>query len=171
MTPDTTPEKPEWFELADGDAPAAQVKKVNKKLPAIAVVVTGAIIATGAFFANASEESHTGNQVSDGNFDPGHDDNPGFAPQIGDTSTATGKFTPRVRPKGPLPTASDGSILPPPDGDFHGDDGDGEDHGDFIPGQRPPHREDGDRHERGGAGSAPQIPSATSSPSASTSKN
>lgn len=166
MTPDTTPQKPEWFELADGDAPAAQVTKVSKKLPAVAVLVTGAIIATGAFFANASEESHTANQVTDGNFDPGHDDDSaGTAPQIGDTSTAT--FAPHKRPNGPLPTASDGSILPPPPGghdDF--DDEDGEEHGDFVPGQRPPHREDGDRHERGGSGSAPTIPSATASPAA-----
>ena len=47
--------KPEWFELADSDAPSAQVRKVNKKLPVAAVVITGAIIATGAFFASASE--------------------------------------------------------------------------------------------------------------------
>ena len=43
--------KPEWFELLDGDAPSAQVKKVNKKLPIFAAVVTGAVIASGALFA------------------------------------------------------------------------------------------------------------------------
>ena len=49
------PKKPEWFEIAEGDNASAAVTKVNKKLPAIAVVVAGAIIGAGAFFANASE--------------------------------------------------------------------------------------------------------------------
>ena len=54
------PKKPEWFELLDGDAPSAQVTKVNKKLPVIAAVVTGAVIASGALFAGASTENSTG---------------------------------------------------------------------------------------------------------------
>ena len=49
------PKKPEWFEIAESDNASAAVTKVNKKLPAIAVVVAGAIIGAGAFFANASE--------------------------------------------------------------------------------------------------------------------
>ena len=53
------PKKPEWFELLDGDAPSAQVTKVNKKLPVIAAVVTGAVIASGALFAGASAENST----------------------------------------------------------------------------------------------------------------
>ena len=52
--------KPEWFELLDGDAPSAQVTKVNKKLPIIAALVTGGIIASGALFAGASAENSTG---------------------------------------------------------------------------------------------------------------
>jgi hypothetical protein len=52
--------KPEWFELLDGDAPSAQVTKVNKKLPIIAALVTGGIIASGALFAEASAENSTG---------------------------------------------------------------------------------------------------------------
>lgn len=52
--------KPEWFELLDGDAPSAQVTKVNKKLPVIAALVTGAVIASGALFAGASAENSTG---------------------------------------------------------------------------------------------------------------
>lgn len=63
MTPNTTPEKPEWFQLTDGDAPSAQVKKVDKKVPAIAVLVTGAVIASGAFFANASEKNESHNNL------------------------------------------------------------------------------------------------------------
>ena len=56
------PKKPEWFELTDGDAPSAQVTKVNKKLPLAAVLITGAVIATGAFFANASESDANAEQ-------------------------------------------------------------------------------------------------------------
>lgn len=52
--------KPEWFELLDGDAPSAQVAKVNKKLPIIAALVTGAVIASGALFAGASAENSSG---------------------------------------------------------------------------------------------------------------
>ena len=52
--------KPEWFELLDGDAPSAQVTKVDKKLPVIAALVTGAVIASGALFAGASAENSTG---------------------------------------------------------------------------------------------------------------
>lgn len=47
--------KPEWFELADNDAASAQVTKVNKKIPAITLLLSGLVIATGAFFASASE--------------------------------------------------------------------------------------------------------------------
>ena len=56
----TESKKPEWFELLDGDAPSAQVTKVNKKLPLIAALVTGGIIASGALFAGASAENSTG---------------------------------------------------------------------------------------------------------------
>ena len=52
--------KPEWFELLDGDAPSAQVAKVNKKLPVIAALVTGAVIVSGALFAGASAENSSG---------------------------------------------------------------------------------------------------------------
>lgn len=51
--------KPEWFELLDGDAPSAQVTKINKKLPIAAVLVTGLVIASGAFFSGASAENST----------------------------------------------------------------------------------------------------------------
>ena len=51
--------KPEWFQLLDGDAPSAQVTKVDKKLPIIAALVTGAVVASGALFAGASAENST----------------------------------------------------------------------------------------------------------------
>ena len=56
----TNSKKPEWFELLDGDAPSAQVRKVNKKLPIIADLITGAVIASGALFSGASAENSTG---------------------------------------------------------------------------------------------------------------
>ena len=69
--------KPEWFQLLDGDAPSAQVTKVNKKLPVIAALVTGAVIASGALFAGASAENSTGqsavasvNQVTNSDSSP-----------------------------------------------------------------------------------------------------
>lgn len=47
--------KPEWFQLVDNDAPSAQVRKVSKKLPAFALIVSSVLIATGTFFASGSE--------------------------------------------------------------------------------------------------------------------
>lgn len=51
--------KPAWFALVDSDAPSAQVSKVNKKLPVIALIVTGVIAASGTFFASASDENQS----------------------------------------------------------------------------------------------------------------
>lgn len=68
MTQDSQPQKPAWFQLADSDAPSAHVTKVNKKLPAIAALVTGAVIATGAFFASASENSQGNQQIASTSF-------------------------------------------------------------------------------------------------------
>jgi hypothetical protein len=55
--------KPEWFQLVDSDAPSAQVRKIDKKLPAIAALVAGAIIATGSFIAGASSDQQDMAQV------------------------------------------------------------------------------------------------------------
>ena len=49
--------KPAWFRLVDNDAPSAQVSKVDKKLPLIALVVTGVIAVSGTFFASASDSN------------------------------------------------------------------------------------------------------------------
>jgi hypothetical protein len=64
MTPSINTGKPAWFELADSDALSADVRKVNKKLPAAAVLVSGAILATGAFFASGSSTDASAAQVS-----------------------------------------------------------------------------------------------------------
>ncbi len=168
MAEDLTPQKPEWFELVDGDAPSAEVRKVNKKLPAIAVLVTGAVIATGAFFANASESDIDDQQFTQSDFNPGNG-----APALGssDTSTPNGMTTPGGTPGAPSGPRPDGKFVPHNDGD--GPDGDG----DHQFGDRPrPEHEDGEdeddhhfpggeRHERGehegrgsAGGSAPKIP-------------
>lgn len=54
--------KPAWFQLVDSDAPSAQVSKVDKKLPLIALIVTGVIAVSGTFFATASEQNQVSNQ-------------------------------------------------------------------------------------------------------------
>ncbi len=54
MTSNTSPKKPDWFALVEKDAPSAQVRKVDKKLPAITGFLAIAIVALGTFFANGS---------------------------------------------------------------------------------------------------------------------
>ena len=51
-----TSEKPEWFEISEGDAITSESKAKSKKLPIIAVAAVGAIIFGGALFANANDE-------------------------------------------------------------------------------------------------------------------
>jgi hypothetical protein len=63
MAKDFNTSKPEWFQLVNSDAPSAQVRKIDKKLPAVAAVVAGTIIAMGSFFAQATEESQSNSQV------------------------------------------------------------------------------------------------------------
>lgn len=54
MTPNTPRKKPAWFALIENNAPSAQVRKVDKKLPAATAIVALAIVAFGGFFANGS---------------------------------------------------------------------------------------------------------------------
>ena len=67
MTPNTSPKKPAWFSLIENSAPSAQVRKVDKKLPAATAIVALAIVAFGTFFANGSmnfDSSPTSNLAS-----------------------------------------------------------------------------------------------------------
>lgn len=67
MTSNTSPKKPDWFALVEKDAPSAQVRKVDKRLPAITGFLAIAIVALGTFFANGSmsaEPSITSNSVA-----------------------------------------------------------------------------------------------------------
>jgi hypothetical protein len=155
MTQNTNPEKPEWFELVDGDAPSAQVTKVNKKLPAIAVLVTGALIATGAFFASASENHHDDDQVASIDF------NSGAQGTVTNEETSDEVFT--TPPKGP--EAPGVAPIKPPDGQRDGGDHDEFDEdGEHEERERHEGRERHERGERGG--SAPQIPAPSTSTAA-----
>ncbi len=59
MTPNTSPKKPAWFALIESDAPSAQVRKVDKKLPVATAFAALAIVASGTFFANGSSTSES----------------------------------------------------------------------------------------------------------------
>lgn len=53
-------QKPEWFEMVDGDDQVSDFVKASKRsksLPITAVIASAAIIIGGAFFANANDES------------------------------------------------------------------------------------------------------------------
>lgn len=52
----TPPEKPEWIEIADADS-AATPRRVSKKLPALALIITATIIGAGAVFAQTADQS------------------------------------------------------------------------------------------------------------------
>jgi len=52
----TPPEKPEWIEIADADN-AATPRRVSKKLPALALIITVTIIGAGAVFGQTADQS------------------------------------------------------------------------------------------------------------------
>lgn len=51
-----TPKKPEWFEMTEGQDASSGIRKVNKKLPFVALLAAGAIIAAGSIFASTRNE-------------------------------------------------------------------------------------------------------------------
>lgn len=51
-----TPKKPDWFELTEGGDPSAGIRKIDKKLPIVTLVVAGAIVLGGSIFATANNE-------------------------------------------------------------------------------------------------------------------
>ena len=141
MTQESQPQKPGWFELVDGDAQSAQVTKVNKTLPAIAVFVTGAVIATGAFFANASENTQSSNQSSlasvaaVGNSTATQTADPTSATTPATTVGISAPGTEKIQDP-----SLGGMVKPGHDDDEYGDEGDDDEYGDG-----PNH--DGDDHE------------------------
>jgi hypothetical protein len=134
MKNQSEPQKPEWFQLLDSDAPSAQVSKVNKKLPAFAVVIAGILFAGGAIFANASDSesavaSTQGNSSTVVTSDP--------------TSPATSNG--EATPSSPaVQNPSQGGVQAPGAGRGH-DDGD-EDYEDDHDGRERGHH-DGDRED------------------------
>lgn len=100
-------QKPAWFELLDSDAPSAQVTKVNKKLPIIAAVVAGGILASGALLAGASAENPTGQRA---------------IAAIDQTTNSP------VATAAPTETPADPSVGVPTPGKSWGDDDEGDDH-------------------------------------------
>jgi hypothetical protein len=152
MSPDSQNQKPEWMQLTEGDPQAIEVSKASKKLPAIAVLITGAVIATGAFLANASESKNSQNSNSGEIIESG---TAGSAVGISDTSTPSGIRAPGIT----KPNGDDNHQFG--DGVPHPDDGDGD--------HRNPDGDKnhvGERHHDGdhGSGTAPKIPTATSTP-------
>ena len=59
-----TSEKPEWFELSEGESSNPVIRKKSKKLPFIAVAAAGAIVIGGALFANANDEPNASASTS-----------------------------------------------------------------------------------------------------------
>jgi hypothetical protein len=51
-----TPKKPDWFEMTEGQDASSGIRKVNKKLPFVALLAAGAIIAAGSIFASTHNE-------------------------------------------------------------------------------------------------------------------
>lgn len=173
MTEKIGPEKPEWFALADGDAPSAQVRKVSKKLPALAVLVTGAVIATGAFFANASEQEDGEKLIGNTSFNQ-VDNTQGVSPDVtapnqNNSNNSNGVHPAPPKgvnpPSGGIQDPSKGGVMPPQER--------GDDDGDHEWGEGGEHEDEGreghegrERGEHGQRGKAPTIPSTTSSKSA-----
>jgi hypothetical protein len=139
MTRNSESKKPEWFELTDDDAPSARVTKVSKKLPTIAVLVTGAIIATGAFIASASESDSDEGQIASTSFNQ--------VDSQGASATGTTSEVTNSNPAAPVTTSiqdpAQGGMKAPGRNVEVGDDEDGHDEGREHEG-----RERGDHKER-----------------------
>jgi hypothetical protein len=143
--------KPEWFQLIDSDAPSAQVTKVNKKLPVIALIVTGVIAASGTFFANATDTnqssinpapSASANAVSD------VVDANAATPQANTTDSKSTKIvnvTTSTAPAGKVQNPNQTGVPAPSAGR---DDDEDEDHWGWLPGRdHDDDDDDDDEHE------------------------
>jgi hypothetical protein len=129
MTSDSNAQKPEWFEMAEGDVQTSPIPKTKKKVTIIAVLITSAIMGVGALVANGSE--------SDANAEQGV------------TQTGTTNSTPTLPGKGTpsgIANPAQGGIQPPT--------GRGHDDGDGFPGAHKGEHRDGDHFDDhdGGAG-------------------
>lgn len=126
--------KPAWFQLVDSDAPSAQVSKVDKKLPLLALIVTGVIAASGSFFATASGSNQGSNQsmpsVSTNAISDVVETNAtsGATPAKADTqSTSTVSVSSSAAPAGKLQNPAQGGDKAPTGGEDDEDDEDEDD--------------------------------------------
>ena len=134
-------EKPEWFEITESDNAAADIRKVNKKLPAIALLATAAIIGAGAIFANASSNDANAEAVTQS------------APQTTSNAQTTPSTTAQPgNPQAPNGVPAPGGVSDPSQGGIQAPGGRGDGDGDHRFGDRPPHPDDGDGHEGRGFG-------------------
>ena len=142
--------KPAWFQLVDSDAPSAQVSKVDKKLPVMALIVTGVIAVSGTFFATASEQgaglNSSSPSVSTNTVSDVVDANASSA----NTSSAASVNSPsNLNVSSPADKAS--GIQNPAQGGIAaprgGDDDDDDDHWGWLPGHDDDDDDDDD-HER-----------------------
>jgi hypothetical protein len=83
MTPNTSPTKPAWFSLIEDSAPSAQVRKVDKKLPAATAIVALAMVAFGGFSASGSMNFDSSNKV--------------ISTEVAQTTSATATTSPAIR--------------------------------------------------------------------------
>ena len=117
-----TPEKPEWFQMAEADAspePTTSSLSNSKRLPLLALLATGAILTGGAVFANVTE-----NEVANAESATAQEFVPATQAVLGDSSTSgatTGTETGITPPQAP---ANPNGIQPPrPGGGDDDDDG------------------------------------------------
>ncbi len=141
--------KPAWFQLVDSDAPSAQVSKVDKKLPVIALIVTGVIAVSGTFFASASDSnpSVSATAISDVVDTNNSSESTSSATPVNSNSTVN--VSSPVVPANGLQNPAQGGVTAPR-GDQEDDDDD--DRWGWLPGHDDDddddHDDDDDDHER-----------------------
>lgn len=150
-----TPEKPEWFQMAEADSSmesSTASLRSSKRLPLLALLATGAILSGGAVFANVTE-----NEVANAESATTQEFVPATQAVLGDSSTpgaTTGTDTGITPPQAP---ANPNGIQPPRPGGGDDDDdfedhewSDGGDHERPLPpdGVRPPRHGHRDNHDR-----------------------
>ena len=137
-------QKPEWFEMVDGDEPISDFikpAKTGKRIPMTAVLASAAIIIGGAFFANANgENSASAETVSAATSTGATSQMVASTPPSASPSSAQNGITNPSTNKGGTPAIGN---LPQRGGENEGDDNfsnrgdrphhDGEHHGDRLP--------------------------------------
>lgn len=88
----TPPQKPEWIEIADADN-AATPRRVSKKLPALALIITATIIGAGAVFGQTQEQTPASAATA---LAPAVQSSASAQPDATNTSPSTQVLTPAV---------------------------------------------------------------------------